>query len=759
MDNIDYQAKEEQNESVRFYESNRSLNKLMPQETIDQTVDFSNQNDLISMEELKQKIRDGLRALASDPFNKEEFIQEDSHVLFNVSQFVKTLVYHVMFFILLGPLLTLPILYKIESPSFIYNMGFFGLNKITKYTIQQCLACFILTISLMVYQDELIYCNSVELVMASLAMTINVVIIALRYATTTETRFNELRFRRFTLEELGAEYLFAWRDLKPHQVDTEIKHAMIRNEIENLTFNTMFLSKITEYMLVRFTDYDFYEKNKYDEKKILQEYQANMKLHNQNQKKERMKQTVKFLTSTMQKSHKQKTNIEEILKNTSKMSLKKNKCSIDDDGIHMSYYLKQMTKIKDQDEASKINKKVRINADNFEDGQKMKAIDGPQENIMFDDLQNQDFKEQIQDVQSINESHADLDQTIALLSHDVMFQRYSGRLIQKEFFLRGKFSIKKTSHWNYLNYSILHALMPFILTLISDLKYSEENTDKFQRYRHIGFWLYTIGCLYLNVAVFYSNIQFLETGVIDFRRRDQSVKMISTLIEPVRFQLKGIHKMLPLTNFFDKQSLQCWLDMRIICLDFGRRYYTRIQLYATVYIVVYFILSAMFLAHYFETNLIVFNYSQWCPLIMEILNFLQMALYMIHLGVRINQSTEQQIFRIAELRNILDRLLSDWDLIMSTQKRGNTRLMNTTFKLAFNYYQGCLKIKTVEECKKELKESLKVLLSIQERLEKENQYAPISLLKVPMTMNVQISIYTALGSLIVAMLQYKLQIL
>ena len=73
--------------------------------------------------------------------------------------------------------------------------------------------------------------------MAGLATILRCFIIAFRYATTTETRIKMQYDKVFTKEENSQEFMgAAWRDIMPSQVDMEIKHCMIRNEVENCTF-------------------------------------------------------------------------------------------------------------------------------------------------------------------------------------------------------------------------------------------------------------------------------------------------------------------------------------------------------------------------------------------------------------------------------------------------------------------------------------------------------------------------------------------
>ena len=70
--------------------------------------------------------------------------------------------------------------------------------------------------------------------------------------------------------------------------------------------------------------------------------------------------------------------------------------------------------------------------------------------------------------------------------------------------------------------------------------------------------------------------QFIEIGVIDLVRRDFIMKYLVAMLECNRFKVEGPLKLTPVLNFFDKQSLLSWMDMRIIALDVGRKFLIRI---------------------------------------------------------------------------------------------------------------------------------------------------------------------------------------
>ncbi|CDW83738.1 UNKNOWN [Stylonychia lemnae] len=620
-----------QQDTVRFDFSTRD-NRLLKESNEESAINGS----IISEMDLKQKIAEKFKLLMQDPFNQEEINMDEGQVYFNVQQFL------------------------------VRNMGFWGRSLNFKKQIKICISICIIFFTLVFY-PEIILENSIDLLMGVLALTMMTIIIALRYGTTSESKLNDLRSRVYPEKELNQEYLTSWLDLDISNIDKEIKHSMIRNEIENLTFHNMFLSKLPIKLKERINDYHFFENNKYTKEEF--------------------------------------------------------KKQLTDQSLLVSLKLKKSSK----------NISIRNQTTNSKCLRKFESIANAQDSIIIEDIE-QDPKD------------------------EEMLQRHSSRLFFKDLVIATKYKNQKANHKFYYIVSIIHALLPFILTL--GYKYSTKDDDPNwnQQYSSVMFWFYTVACFNINAAVYYNNTVFQIIGIIDFKRKRYLQKLMTKLIEIDRYKAQGYQKIMPLINIFDRQSMLCWLDMRILALDFGKRYFIRIQLYAAQYILIYVLLSALYLAEFFDAKIHIFTTYQWIPLILEILNFLHIIMYSLCLAAQINEETEKQIFRITELRNILDRLLADWNHIMEAQGRGN-KLLNQTYKLAYQYYTCCLKIKTVEECKKELKQTVQVLLSIQERLEKENQYSPVKLLGIPMTKTISYTLFSGLASLALAMIQYKLGII
>eukprot|EP00350_Pseudokeronopsis_sp_OXSARD2_P005893 CAMPEP_0170567426 /NCGR_PEP_ID=MMETSP0211-20121228/80473_1 /TAXON_ID=311385 /ORGANISM="Pseudokeronopsis sp., Strain OXSARD2" /LENGTH=97 /DNA_ID=CAMNT_0010888877 /DNA_START=1617 /DNA_END=1910 /DNA_ORIENTATION=- len=86
-------------------------------------------------------------------------------------------------------------------------------------------------------------------------------------------------------------------------------------------------------------------------------------------------------------------------------------------------------------------------------------------------------------------------------------------------------------------------------------------------------------------------------------------------------------------------------------------------------------------------------------------------------GAKVNAESEQQILRVSELRIIMEKLLTDWDLLMNCPKVTADDLFNTTFKKGIHFFKYYSKLHGEAKSKKQIKDSIRSLASIQERLE------------------------------------------
>ena len=86
-----------------------------------------------------------------------------------------------------------------------------------------------------------------------------------------------------------------------------------------------------------------------------------------------------------------------------------------------------------------------------------------------------------------------------------------------------------------------------------------------------------------------------------------------------------------------------------------------------------------------------------------------------YFGAKVNEVQYNQILRIVELRNILDRIKVEWKGGCGIDNL-TSNLINNSYKEAFMYFQYLREDHGDEYCYRTIKKSLKILDSIEVRL-------------------------------------------
>eukprot|EP00347_Sterkiella_histriomuscorum_P012297 403369129 len=595
----------------------------------------------------------------NDPFMNEDFIISDSYVEFSVKRFIKYYFYHLLFQMVLGPL-SVFILRLFDNFTFLRNMGFYGFHYSFYFQISQYIP-FIVAVGIYASvqgSDNAEYLDSTELWMALVVLFLRCFIVAIRYATTINSRLECQSEREFTGRDNEWEFLgAAWRDIQPVRLDIEIKHSMIRNEVENHFFAFKFLIKINDEYKNRFSSFHFYESRGYDAEKdrdyLIQFY---------NQLKE--DQNGLSMKQSMAKSQKM-------------ASVKK--------GVQMTY------------------------------------LEMPEKQDLF--------------------------------------QNFPGRLVIKEFVLATKHLANTTPRIFYRFIGYLHGFLPFLINLYNDVfiyDYSQEDLQS--KYLSPYFWTYTACLWYLNILTYGVNLEFLRIAIIDMKRRLFSMRICENILEPNKYKIKGIFKIFPLINYFDPETLLSWMDMRQIMLDIGKRFTIRIEYYIKVYLIFYAFATLFYLLWFFEVFQIELSATMVAMGTFEILNHLIMLYLIFYNGAMLNDIQSQQLLRICELRNIMERLKVDWErIIKCSQFEG--QLLNNTFRHSLNYFGHIYEDQGPEKCVEIIKNSIDVLEVIAYRLEKEIELNPITMLGIPLNRQIIAAMQTSVLSLIAAMINKKTQII
>jgi len=154
-----------------------------------------------------------------------------------------------------------------ESLEFILNMGLWP-NFSRIYFFQMFVWIPLVLSPFLYFTQERPYLSGTDLFVAYLTTGVRCIVIGIRYATIQESRFFAQSERVFSREESNKDFVIGtWENMHPNDFDIEVKHSMIRNEIENDHFSFRFLMKINDEYKERFTNFNYYNENVHDMEK------------------------------------------------------------------------------------------------------------------------------------------------------------------------------------------------------------------------------------------------------------------------------------------------------------------------------------------------------------------------------------------------------------------------------------------------------------------------------------------------------------
>ena len=178
-----------------------------------------------------------------DPQNIKNYDSEDGILHFNMREFIKLLIYHILYMMVLGPFANF-IIGPIEGMAFLKTTKFCTLD----YTLATQIipwASFVFAFYVWAFYDDeeqIITVNSISL--ASVVLLMRIITVAVRYATTPPSMMERIR-KVDSREEMWNEYiLIGWTMATPQLFEEQIRISMGRNQIENILFTFKSLKKL-----------------------------------------------------------------------------------------------------------------------------------------------------------------------------------------------------------------------------------------------------------------------------------------------------------------------------------------------------------------------------------------------------------------------------------------------------------------------------------------------------------------------------------
>ena len=272
--------------------------------------------------------------------------------------------------------------------------------------------------------------------------------------------------------------------------------------------------------------------------------------------------------------------------------------------------------------------------------------------------------------------------------------------------------------------------------------------------------------------VFFSTMNFINIGGIDYKRKLFCMEALSAVITPDKSHLEQVFKIIPSINIFSPSNIKSWMYLRLISMDVGQRYMKKIESYASLMISIGFILVFLLLLGNFKIiknfsfheNTVTFLMGYTDASILSIVIFRMMLL-----GKKLNDYFEIHKSELACIKMSIKEILSNWEIFLDMTTYVNPYLTKAKeyYALCKEYYRVTSKEKIEEdkfdrkmipENDEEFKSNLeKVVESIDdaiERIEFEEVARPVKLMGFKLTSDFMTDFYIFVIGMLYSLFQY-----
>lgn len=272
---------------------------------------------------------------------------------------------------------------------------------------------------------------------------------------------------------------------------------------------------------------------------------------------------------------------------------------------------------------------------------------------------------------------------------------FPGRILTREIILLSKEMLKPYFIIFITILIMLHSFIPIIFRMVK--MESPLGNSVLEAYL-------VIFTAMITTATFMISMIFVEIGGNDYSRKLYFLQCLSSMINPDKLRVDNqTMRYVPLINYFCPKNLKTWFHMRLLALDIGQRYMKKIELYASVFLAIYFLVIGVLLLGLFD--FLKFLDVNEYPLIylmggtQSAITFI--VLYrMVTLGAKVNE-----YFKIhrSELSLIKFKI---FDVINNYEKWKKMRIFFDPYlEKAKDYYYYCVmyhRLKTEDEKKEDI---------------------------------------------------------
>lgn len=182
----------------------------------------------------------------------EKFIEiTDNSTNFSIKTFIEFMLYHILFFMLLGPLTSIIILCFYKNLTLARNLGFWGINLNFFTQTGIFLFNFIGLFGFLYLNVSII--SPIEILMLLGGCLIRSLVIAIKYSLFPQKKIDYVKYKRLEKKELINELLINWILQKDEDIENELQATIQRNNIDEDIFYFFFLKPLKEGLIKELT--------------------------------------------------------------------------------------------------------------------------------------------------------------------------------------------------------------------------------------------------------------------------------------------------------------------------------------------------------------------------------------------------------------------------------------------------------------------------------------------------------------------------
>ena len=269
--------------------------------------------------------------------------------------------------------------------------------------------------------------------------------------------------------------------------------------------------------------------------------------------------------------------------------------------------------------------------------------------------------------------------------------------------------------------------------------------------------------------LFFTQITFYKQAVDDIDRKEFLMNQVGYLMSPMKVKEYSYDKVMPTINIVDPISLATWVNLRRTCVDFGRKFFYRHEIFlpvsillAVLPIVVLAILWYMVQkANMFQGNVKVLQFMWY--LILDSVIFLFITFHFLYKAGSINQTFQDHLILIKRNKTMLLNLIQSKDYYFEPYLKNPIQEFNININTVLTRKSDSfLHLKLRKEIALILGERidadldsylenlLKTYDSLMEELSDEERFYSIKVLGMPVTKDSVIGLFIGGASTLIA---------